>query len=114
MYAYCLKTYLTYQTCRFQMYSKEFVRATKFNVRIPPTLCEKYKSIFYGCSSDNFQAKNFDCFDLISVQNKDCGYLLEPPHWGRPSEYPKSMFQSRNKKPSAYPYPYSPCGPNNW
>ena len=88
------------------MYLKEFARAKKFNVRISPTLCESI-NLFYGCSSDNFKMKNFDCFVLISVQNKICG---EPPHWGRPNEYPKSMFQSRNKKPTAYPY--SPCGPN--
>ena len=49
---------------------------------------------------------------LISAQNIDCGYSLEPPRregsneypqstfWGRggSNEYPQSMFLSRNKK----------------
>ena len=29
---------------------------------------------------------------LISAQNIDCGYLLEPPRWGGSNEYPQSMF----------------------
>ena len=29
---------------------------------------------------------------LISVQNIDCGYSLEPPRRGDSNEYPKSMF----------------------
>ena len=29
---------------------------------------------------------------LISAQNIDCGYLLEPPHRGGSNEYLKSMF----------------------
>ena len=29
---------------------------------------------------------------LISVQNMDCGYSLEPPHRGGSNEYPQSMF----------------------
>ena len=29
---------------------------------------------------------------LISAQNKDCGYLLEPPRQGGSNEYPQSMF----------------------
>ena len=28
----------------------------------------------------------------ISAQNVDCGYLLEPPHWGGSNEFPQSMF----------------------
>ena len=35
---------------------------------------------------------------LISAQNIDCGYSLEPPRRGRSNEYPQSMFLSRNKK----------------
>ena len=34
-------------------------------------------------NSDNFQ---------ISAQNIDCGYSLEPPHWGGSNEYQQSMF----------------------
>ena len=29
---------------------------------------------------------------LISIQNIDCGYLLEPPRRGGSNEYPQSMF----------------------
>ena len=29
---------------------------------------------------------------LISAQNIDCGYSLEPPRRGGSNEYPKSMF----------------------
>ena len=29
---------------------------------------------------------------LISAQNMNCGYSLEPPHRGGSNEYPQSMF----------------------
>ena len=29
---------------------------------------------------------------LISAQNIDCGYSIEPPRWGGSNEYPQSMF----------------------
>ena len=29
---------------------------------------------------------------LISAQNTNCGYSLEPPHRGGSNEYPQSMF----------------------
>ena len=35
--------------------------------------------------------KNSDIF-LISAQNIDCRYLLEPPRWGGSNEYPQSVF----------------------
>ena len=40
---------------------------------------------------------------LISAQNIDCGYLLEPPRRGGSNEYPQSMFLSRNEKVNVYP-----------
>ena len=40
---------------------------------------------------ENFQIKNSDVF-LISAQNKDCGYSLEPPRRGGSNEYPQSLF----------------------
>ena len=46
--------------------------------------------------------KNSDIFQ-ISAQNIDCGYSLEPPRWGGSTEYPQSMFFSRNKKNNVYP-----------
>ena len=41
--------------------------------------------------------KNSDIF-LISAQNLDCGYSLEPPRRGGSNEYTQSMFLSRNNK----------------
>ena len=38
-----------------------------------------------------FQIKNSDIF-LVSAQNIDCGYSLEPPRRGGSNEYPQSMF----------------------
>ena len=35
---------------------------------------------------------------LISAQNIDCGYSLEPPRRGGSNEYPQSMFLNRNMK----------------
>ena len=29
---------------------------------------------------------------LISAQNIDCGYSLDPPRWGGSNDYPQSMF----------------------
>ena len=45
---------------------------------------------------ENFQIKNANIF-LISAQNIDCGYSLEPPWRGGSNEYPQSMLLSRNK-----------------
>ena len=48
------------------------------------------------------QIKISDIF-LISAQNIDCGYSLEPPRRGGSNEYAQSMFLSRNKKNNIYP-----------
>ena len=32
---------------------------------------------------------------LISAQNIDCGYTLEPPYWGGSEEYLQSMFWAK-------------------
>ena len=45
--------------------------------------------------TENFQIKISYIFH-ISAQNIDCGYSLELPRRGS-SEYPQSMFLSRNK-----------------
>ena len=55
---------------------------------------------------ENFQIKNANMF-LISAQNIDCGYSLEPPRRGGSNEYPQSMFLSRNKK-----IMYTPVNPS--
>ena len=52
--------------------------------------------------NENLQMKNSDIF-LISAQNIDCRYSLEPPRWGGSNEYPQFMFFSRNKKNNVYP-----------
>ena len=44
-----------------------------------------------------FSDKNSDIFH-ISVQNIDCGYLLEWPRQGGSKEYPQSMFFSKIRK----------------
>ena len=56
-------------------------------------------------NTENFQIENSDIF-LISAQNIDCGYSLEPPHRGGSNEYSQSMFSSRNKKNNV-----DPCKP---
>ena len=44
-----------------------------------------------------FSDKNSDIF-LISTQNIDCGYSLEPPRRGGSNEYPQSMFWAETRK----------------
>ena len=56
---------------------------------------------FHLKKSENFQIKSSDIF-LISAQNIDCGYSLEPPQRGGSNEYPQSVFLSRNKKNNVY------------
>ena len=46
---------------------------------------------FFHPKNENFKIKIFDIF-LISAQNIDYGYSLEPPHRGGSNEYPQSMF----------------------
>ena len=39
-----------------------------------------------------------DIIFLISAENIDCGYSLEPPQWGSSNEYPQSMFSAEIRK----------------
>ena len=39
---------------------------------------------------------------LISTQNIDCGYLLEPPRRGGSNEYPQPMFWAEIRKISEF------------
>ena len=57
---------------------------------------------YFTTQTENFRIKIFNIF-LISAQNIDCGYSLEPPRWGGSNEYPQAMFLSRNKKNNVYP-----------
>ena len=63
----------------------------------------KYVLKILPSTNENFQIKNSEIF-LISAQNLDCGYSLEPPHVkavltsthnlgrGGSNEYPQSRF----------------------
>ena len=53
--------------------------------------------------TENFQIKKTSDIFLISAQNIDYGYSLEPPRRGGSKEYLQSMFLSRNKKNNVYP-----------
>ena len=57
---------------------------------------------FHLQKTENFQMKTL-IFFLISAQNIDFGYSLEPPRRGGSNEYPQYMFLSRNKKNNVYP-----------
>ena len=52
---------------------------------------------FYHQKNENFQMKNSDIF-LISAQNIDCVYSLEPPRRGGSNEYTQSMFWAEIRK----------------
>ena len=67
---------------------------------ITKTCLFKYTEIF-TTKKRKFSDKNSDTF-LISAQNIDCGYSLEPPQRGGSNEYSQSMFLSRNKKNNVY------------
>ena len=72
------------------------------NDHITITRLFKYIEKILQPEKEKFQIKNSDIF-LISVQNIDCWYSLEPPRRGDSNEYPQSMFLSRNKKNNVYP-----------
>ena len=57
---------------------------------------------FRALKIESFQLKIFGIF-LIFAQNIDCGYTLEPPRRVGSTEYPQSMFWSKNKKNSYTP-----------
>ena len=61
---------------------------------------------FYNPKKGNFQLKNANIF-LISAQNIDCGYSLEPPRRGGSNEYPQSMFWAEIRK-----IMYTPVNPS--
>ena len=61
-----------------------------------------YSSMYKISPPENFQIKISNIF-LISAQNIDYGYSLEPPRRGGSNEYPQSMFLRRKKKNKVYP-----------
>ena len=56
--------------------------------------------------TENFQIKISDIF-LVSAQNIDCWYSLEPPRRGGSNEYPQSMFWAEIRK-----IMYTPLNPS--
>ena len=65
------------------------------------TLIQEYRK-FHLQKTEKFQTQNSYILH-ISAQNKDCGYLLEPPRRGGSNEHPQSMFLSKSKKNNVYP-----------
>ena len=63
------------------------------------TITRLFKDI-ENFTTKNFSDKNSDFFFHISAQNIYCGYSRR----GGSNEYPQSMFLSRNKKNTVYPY----------
>ena len=59
-----------------------------------PLLKHAYSNILkiLPIKNENFQIKNSDIF-LISAQNIDCGYPLEPPRRGSFNEY--TVFEKK-------------------
>ena len=51
-----------------------------------------YAKTFKDCKNYNFEMKKIRDIFLINAQNKDCGYMLEPPQLGGSNKYPQSMF----------------------
>ena len=90
------------KTCTFKKLSPGLFLITF----ITKTCLFKYIDNFSTKKYENFQIKNFDIF-LISAQNIDCGYSLEPPHQGGSNKYPQSMFWAEIRK-----IMYTPVNPS--
>ena len=56
---------------------------------------------FYHQKNENFQMKSSGSFH-ISVQNIDCGYLLEPSHRGGSNGTHNLCFLTKSKKNNVY------------
>ena len=70
---------------------------------ITKTLPFNIMALFMAAKTKSFRWKKKCDLFVIFARNRDCGYLLEPPHRGGSNEYPQSMFYSRNKKNNVYP-----------
>ena len=85
----------TWGICEFQVNIDNNIKVYTcgFNhlLTITKTRLFKYILKFLPIKNENFQIKNSDIF-LISAQNLDCGYSLEPPRPGGSNEYPQSRF----------------------
>ena len=101
--AYCNRTVKTVVWLRWCTDSVR-LSLTVSDLNIPyitkPRLC-KY-IVNFTSKNEYFQMKTSDIFH-ISAKNIDCWYSLEPPRRGGSTEYPQSMFLSRNKKNNVYP-----------
>ena len=57
----------------------------------------QYTEIFSAVKFENFTTKNL-IFLIFLLQNKDCGYTLEPPRRGCSNEYPNLCFGAKIRK----------------
>ena len=91
--------------CKFTC-SDQSTRQTTIFLRICQKSRVPVKLIMKTCLFkyiENFTTKNWkfsnnnsDIFFIFSSQNIDCGYLLEPPHWGSSNEYRQSyVFEQK-------------------
>ena len=84
---------------------QSYDRMYNFRVITKNTPIQIYRKILPP-KNENFQIKNSDIF-LISAQNIDCRYSLEPPRRGGSNEYLQSMFWAEIRK-----IMYTPVNPS--
>ena len=75
-------TYTAQQTCQYHLFSTAITKTCLYN-------CDPLKPHFYIIK---LGFTGVYLIFLISAQNIDCGYSLEPPRRGGSNEYPQSMF----------------------
>ena len=81
-------------------------KSTALDTYITKTRLFKYIENFTTKNGKISRKKNSDIF-LISAQNIDCGYSLEPPRRGGSNKYPQSMFWAEIRK-----IMYTPVNPS--
>ena len=100
IYAICSESFCLVGTCICNSIKKKVCKQIARS--ITKTRLFKYTENLKP-KTEHFQIKILMIF-IISAQNIDCGYSLEPPRRGGSNEYPQSIFFSRNKKNNVYPY----------
>ena len=110
----CIQTFIK-SISMFLRSIKVFQAVQKLHVCLVSLTTDTHKSITlrkhaYSSMSkisppktEKFSDKKISNIFLISAQNIDCGYSLEPPRRGGYNEYAQSMFLRRNKKNKVYP-----------
>ena len=82
-----------YLNSNFPGYSQKTTKVlrTAFSaIHYENTPIQIYRKFHLKKKTENFQIKNSDIF-LISAQNIDCGYSLEPPQRGGSNKYPQAI-----------------------